>query len=197
MGFSADRGAVAGKTGPGSRASGHELKMVTIDKILRIDSNIWQVQYSSSLEDATFYIYIDGIEVAITQLTQYNLPVAFGENSIIEILDDPDELPAEVFPGKVVLGWSFVEAADHYSIEEYVGGNWLEVARVQDNGGYMSWQSRLLKDGQVHLFRIIPVAANDNEGTPREFAVLTVRHPDVPDVNYSYSQETKQLILTG
>jgi hypothetical protein len=170
--------------------------MVTIEKILRIGNDTWQVRYFSSLQDPVFRIYIDGVQVAVTELTSINVPVAAGEGAIIEILDDPDALPAEVFPGKVILGWPFVEGGSQYRIEEYVGGDWAEVARIKDNGGYMKWQSRLLEDGQTHQFRIIPVAANGNEGTSREFAILMVRHPDVTDAGFEYSQTTKMLTIS-
>lgn len=152
----------------------------------------WRLKYSSDLPEPMFYIYLDGNLIAETQQTEYSIAIGLDGDSVIEVLDDPDT-PLQIFPGKVRLGWFFVEGTDYYRIDEYVDSAWLPRYRMPENGGYMSWRSRFLEDGQTHLFRIVPVGTNGNEGTQRQFSVLMCRRPDVPDVNYSYQKADYQV----
>ena len=61
------------------------------------------------------------------------------------------------------------------------------VAADRPTGNYFAWQSRFLEDSASHRFRVVPVGANGNDGTPREFLVLMVRVPDPPAVAYTYN----------
>ena len=162
--------------------------MVTIESLTKVGRYSWKVVYSSDLPEPVFYIYLDGNLIAETANTEYELAVNMDEGSVIEVLDDADAQPIQIFPGKVRLGWFFAEGTDYYRIDEYVDSAWIERKRMPDNGGYMSWQSRFLEDGQTHIFRITPVGTNGNEGTERQFAVLMCRRPDVPDVGYAYNE---------
>lgn len=130
----------------------------------------WRLKYSSDLEDPIFYIYLDGVIIAETPQTQYDIAINMNESSVIEVLDDPDTQPMQIFPGKVRLGWFFVEGTDYYRIDEYIGSEWVERYRMPENNGYLSWQSRFLEDNQTHIFRITPVGTNGNEGTAKQFA---------------------------
>ena len=161
--------------------------MVTIESLTKIGLYSWLLKYSSDLEDPWFYIYLDGILIAETPQNQYNIAINMDEGSVIEVLDDPDALPMQIFPGKVRLGWFFVAGTNYYRIDEYINSAWVQRYRMPENNGYLLWQSRFLEDGQTHIFRVVPVGTNGNEGTARQFAVLMCRRPDVPDVIYTYA----------
>lgn len=169
--------------------------MVTIESLTRIGLYSWLLKYSSDLEDPWFYIYLDGVLIAETQQTAYNIAISMDEGSVIEVLDDPDIQPMQIFPGKVRLGWFFVAGTDYYRIDEYIGSAWVARYRMPENNGYLSWRSRFLEDGQTHIFRVVPVGTNGNEGTARQFAVLMCRRPDVPDVDYSYNEGTGKVVI--
>ncbi len=172
--------------------------MVTIQPPERIGNKTVLFRYSSDLGGTpTFYIYLDGIRIAETKLTQYEIAIGINENSIVEILDDSDTQPQPVYPGRVRLGWFFVEDAQYYLIEEYVGAAWVPRRKVPDAGGYHAWMSRFLEDCQTHQFRITPVGIDGNEGTAKTFTILMVRHPDVPDVAYSYSNSTNKVTVAA
>ena len=170
--------------------------MVTIESLTKIGMYSWRLKYSSDLEDPIFYIYLDGVIIAETPQTQYDIAINMNESSVIEVLDDPDTQPMQIFPGKVRLGWFFVEGTDYYRIDEYIGSEWVERYRMPENNGYLSWQSRFLEDNQTHIFRITPVGTNGNEGTAKQFAVLMCRRPDVPDVTYTYDEEEGDITIT-
>jgi hypothetical protein len=170
--------------------------MVTIEQPVRKGTTSWLLRFSSDLPNPTFYIYLNGIIVAQTQLTEFTVGVNLNENYVIEILDDSDAEPLQIFPGKVRLGWFFVSNTEYYRVDEYVGGVWTRRKKIRENDGYMQFESRFLEDGQTHLFRLVPVGTNGNDGTAREFSVLCVRYPDEPDVDYEYSNTTHYLSIT-
>jgi len=169
--------------------------MVTIEKPIRTGPRTVILKYSSDLESPTFYIYVDGILITQTTATEYTLAVDPDQSYIVEILDDADEQPMQIFPGKARLGWFKVEGVDYYRVDEYIDA-WVERIRMPENDGYMKWPSRFLEDCQIHLFRVTPVGTDGNEGQAKEFSVLMVRYPDSPDVNYSHSATTHKLTIT-
>lgn len=169
--------------------------MVTIESLTRIGLYSWLLKYSSGLQEPTFYIYLDGVLIAETSATQYSIAINLDEASLIEILDDPDIQPMQIFPGKVRLGWFFVDGTEYYRVDEYIIDTWVERRRIPENNGYLKWESRFLEDGQTHLFRVVPVGTNGNEGTAKQFAVLMCRRPDVPDVDYNYREYTGKVVI--
>ena len=164
--------------------------MVTMQPIIQVGAGSFLLRFSSDQGDPIFYIYLDGILIAETTATEYTIAIAAGNQAIVEVLDDADAEPTEVFPGNVRLGWFFVDGVDYYRIDEYIAGEWTQRARVTDNQAYRSWQSRFLEDGGSHQFRVVAIGTDGNEATAREFTVLMVRHPDSPDVSYAYSAGT-------
>ncbi|MHC4123925.1 MAG: hypothetical protein ACYSSI_10155 [Planctomycetota bacterium] len=170
--------------------------MVTMQPPIRTGDRSVLLKYSSDLPTPTFYIYVDGVLVAETAQTEYTIVVSLNENVIVEILDDADAQPMQIFPGKLRVGWFFVEDTDYYRVEEYISSQWVERKRLPENNGYLTWESRFLEDGQDHTFRVIPVGTNGNDGTEKQFTVLMVRHPDTPDVSYSYSNQTNKVTIS-
>ena len=169
---------------------------VTINKPIRSGQNKWTLKYSSDELDPVFYIYINGLLVAQTNQTDYDVPANVGENIIVEIFDDANAIPTEVFAGKIRLGWFSVEDTEYYRIDEYIDDAWVEVKRYPENNAYLLFESRFLEDCQVHQFRVTPVGSNGNEGDPKTFSVLVVRHPDTPEVSYEYSSGTAKVTIT-
>lgn len=169
--------------------------MVTIQSLTKIGLYSWLLKYSSNLESPWFYIYLGGCLIAETPQNQYNIAINMDESSVIEVLDDPDAQPMQIFPGKVRLGWFWAAGTNYYRIDEYIDSNWIERYRMPENNGYLSWQSRFLEDGQTHIFRVVPVGTNGNEGTARQFAVLMCRRPDVPDVGFGYNEGAGDILI--
>jgi hypothetical protein len=169
--------------------------MVTIEKIIVTGQYSTLIKYSSTIENATFYIYLDGRLIATSLQKEISIGVNLDESYVVEILDDINEIPMQVFPGKARLFWFSSEDTDYYKVDEYITDAWVTRAQIRDNGGYMSLESRFLEDGISHQFRIIPVGTNGNEGAAKEFAVLCVRHPDVPAVSYDYDSENQTITI--
>lgn len=173
--------------------------MVTLQPPVRFGAMSFLLEFSSNLEDPTFYIYADGVLIAETKQNDYILAAGEGENIFIEVLDDAEALPMQVFPGKARLCWFGADEtieADYYRVDEYSDSQWTPRASLPENGGYLAFESGLLDDGKVHRFRIVPVGVNGNEGQAKEFAILVVRYPDEPSVNIEYSSITKKITIT-
>ena len=170
--------------------------MVTLQTPIRTGLQSVLLKFSSDQEDPLFYIYIDGILVAETGQTEYIVAIEAGESCMVEVLDDADALPMQVFPGKLRLGWFWVADTDYYRIDEYINEAWTQRRRMPCSGGYLNFQSRFLEDGQSHTFRIVPINTAGNEGAAKQFAILMVRHPDPPDVDYDYDGETGKITIT-
>ena len=172
--------------------------MVTIESLERTGKTSWLLKFSSDQQDPIFYIYLDGVLVAQTSQTQYELVVNPDEYYVIEVLDDANAQPMQIFPGKTRLSWfgSDIDNTKYYRIDEYISSQWVERKRMPEKEGYIEWESRFLEDGTTHQFRVTPVATDGNEGTARQFNVLMVRHPDVPDVGYGYDSTDKQIEIT-
>lgn len=169
---------------------------VTIESITQVGKQSFKLVYSSDLGGTpTFYIYLDGILVALTIRTNHIISISPDEQVMIEILDTTDA-PSQVFPGKIRLCWFAVDSANYYHVDEYIDSVWTERARIDDNSGYMNFDSRFVEDGQNHRFRIVAVDSSGNESTAAELIVLCVRHPDGPDVDYSYDDGTGKVTIS-
>jgi hypothetical protein len=117
--------------------------------------------------------------------------VGTGAAPVFEVLDDPDEAPADGFPASSSLQWSRVADAASYRVEAYDGADWNEVASVDDDGGpYYRWDTGPLADAATHDFRVVAVGTNGVDGTAAPFAILMVRHPDPPAFTLEYDPGT-------
>lgn len=169
---------------------------VTINNVTVTGLNSVLIEYESTESTPTFYIYLDGNLIDITKETEYELGININENYILEILDSLSVPPMQVFPGKIKLNWFSSTDVNYYKVEEYIVDTWVTFKRINDNGGYLEFDSRFLEDSQNHIFRILPLGTNGNEGTAKQFTILCVRHPDIPDVSYSYDNGTAKITIT-
>lgn len=157
-----------------------------------------RLRWSSDQDDPTFYIYRDGTLVATTKATEWTFTLESGDIPVIEVLDDADATPATVYPSRFTLSWYAVTDTDYYRIDEYVGGEWLVCAKLTDDGaGYFKWVTRVLQDATTHQFRVVAVDAAGNESTATTMTALMVRHPDPPDVTYSYDSGTGKVTVAA
>ena len=149
----------------------------------------------------TFRVYKEGVLYrsfsSSTNRGSCILYVGEGESPFVEVLDKACSIPSIAFPGRITLNWLSVDGAASYTIRENNSG-WQTVATIVDDGsGVFSFTSRWLEDSLEHEFQVIPVDVANNEGSPLEFSVLEVRHPDVPSVSYSYSAGTAKVTISA
>ncbi len=172
--------------------------VVTINQPQRVGTNTWRVTWASTFSTPVFRIFRDGIFIALTTTTEWDFVVATGEVPVIEILEDDGTSPQLSFPGRLTLSWRRVSDAASYRIEEFIGAQFEPVAIIPDDGrGHLTFDTRFLEDETSHQFQIVPIGTNGNDGTPVAFTALMVRHPDPPEVVYTYNPTDQKVTISA
>jgi hypothetical protein len=164
---------------------------VTITVQKQVSAQNWTLSWVSNLINPTFYIYQNGILQAVTPSKTGTFRVTTGAQLLIEVLDDPNQKPSLVYSGVVFIGWYQVPSAAAYTIEKWSGGAWANVDTVPDIGAWwLSWTSPYLPDSQPYQFRVTPIGANGNPGTPQIFTGFMVRVPDAPGNTFTLNPDS-------
>ena len=165
--------------------------MVTITRQEQVDNEVWEFEWTSTLENPTYYIYREGVLLMATGLEAMSFVVGPGEYAQIEILDDPDAVPGRSYPGRLLLGWQGLTEAAGYRVEEYVDGAWVVQKRVAEMGrSYYTYRTRWLQDGESYQWRVVSEQPAGVDGGVMDISVLVVRRPDRAALGYSYDEET-------
>ena len=166
---------------------------VTYSQPIRIDALAFRLPFSSDeTTPVPFRVYDQGRLVksfsSPNGTGEYIATVGDGESPFIEVLDRDCEQPAIAFPGRLTVNWLAITGATSYRVEELVSAVWTARQTILDTGvGAYSWLSRWLEDVTAHQFRVIAIDAAANEGTALAFTATMVRHPDAPNVTYTYN----------
>lgn len=137
--------------------------------------------YESDIDDPTFYIYINGDFVTETNETSYEVTAPLNTQFQFDVLDNPDELPEEFFPGTITLLWNGTPDTVSYRVDEYVDSTWVaKRVVIHDDKRLFHYDSELLDDSTVHRFRVVPIDAQGRSGTALEFEAEMCRFPDSP-----------------
>lgn len=169
---------------------------VTIEQLLELGPGRWRVTCSSDIAGSTFQLYLSGEAAGENQSGVFEFVTLPDEYPIVEVLDSEDEIPSSAWPSSVLIMWNSsrnitptpAQETSHYLIEQFVGGQWTLVDRIEeeDEVGFHTWRTGVLADGQTHQFRVTPMGINGNSGTPRSYTIPMVRHPDPPSVTFEY-----------
>ena len=172
--------------------------MVTSLTVRDLGGGAFLLEWASDQPSPTFSVYRDGALVTTTRQTSLVVSVPVGEAPVYEVLDDAGAGPAPGYPNYALLAWYASAGAASYRVEEWVSAAWAGRATLEDDGrGYFTWRSRALEDAATHQFRVTPVGANGNDGTPKSFVVLMVRIPTPPSVDYAYDAGTGAVTISA
>ena len=142
--------------------------------------NTWRLTWSGT---APFTIYRNGIDIATTSVTTYDLQ-GLDANDAIEVIEAAETQALWTYPQRATFVWAAVADAATYQVEEYVSGAWTLRREITDRGeGYFTWSTRVLEDCQTHQFRIIALDAAGNESTAEALTFFWVRTPDAPTID--------------
>src|SRR3954453_10679367 len=92
---------------------------VTFNPPQQVSRTSWRLSWSSDRDPPVNYrIYRDGVLIATTQNRTFDVtsPVDGLGAPLIEVIDDPDQSPGEVFPDHVELFWRGAAGAAKYEI---------------------------------------------------------------------------------
>jgi len=152
---------------------------ITVNDSLPAGGRVWQWEWADGIAPAwklsTIYKMRISAEVD-AQLTMYLVPV---------------------------LSWnppSGGEIPALYRVERSTdgGSTWSpvrEVAHMVEKNRYTCELSPLSGSVSGHDFRVTPVGANRNEGTPVEVSVTMERFPEPPHVSHTFSDSTKKFTI--
>lgn len=156
-------------------------------------TNVIRIDWTTTGAD-DYYVYLDGVLAATVSRLWYQFTLATGEQVQIEVCDSSSDVPATAYPGNALITWQRDSEASYYIVQQYVDSAWTTVRTVQDTGvPYYQYRSAFLDDCTTHQFRVVPVDANEIQGTPKEFTFLMVRYPDAPSATYTYDAENNLL----
>lgn len=170
-------------------------------EITRVDELLFKMEWNQEVEEPTEYlIYREG--QLIDSITSNGsgaiyLTIGIGESPFVEVIPSGEKRRSLAYPGRVKLNWLTVTGAEKYRIQKFVSSTWENVGEAPEDGlGAFNFATDWLSDSTVHKFRMVPIDAAGNLGTPFEHEFLMVRHPDVPNVSYSYDSETGKITVT-
>jgi len=170
---------------------------VTINPPIAIGNAGWKITWTGT---GPYYIYADGKLVGTTETEEWILQTL----GVIEIIEAA--APERILTGRLVIQWDAIAAIDYYSVEQYFGsypyGAWTEIAQIKDDGSPLfQYETGQQSDESAQFFRVKAVGENGNVSGVATNAVtrraVIARHPDVPDVSYSFSNATKKITITA
>lgn len=166
---------------------------VTYEIPVRVDTNAFEIGFSSGVtKPVPFRVFLDRSLIKSWDSADGTgtvlINVGAGSSPFLEVLDKACSVPELAFPGNILIHWLAVTGAVSYRVEELVSGVWTLRNSLIDNGEpAFSWKSKWLTDITIHKFQISAIDAANNEGLAASYSILMVRHPDVPNVTYTYN----------
>ena len=164
----------------------------TVLSAVRI-GEVTQVAVASSLPGVVWYCwYFDGAYAGKTAGPTKTFRVAAGGQFRLSVLAtdqadfDPVQNAPDGFPSRWTLWWvrSLAVDAARYKIEQKEGdGDWTLLAQIAARPGQWDYTllTERLKDLTAYTWRVTPIDAAGNEGTPLVIGPETiVRWPDAP-----------------
>lgn len=171
---------------------------VSIDQEIVVAPDAFLLKWSSTESDPRYRVFRDGLPITgLSRANNATFTVAPDQSSLIQVLDDPDEIPAAIFAGEIVLTWPSAAGTREYRVEKFIAGNWEPQTRIADTGrDSYTWRSDTLQDATAHNFRVIAVGEDGNESTPSTFDLTMLRNPDDPKASITFSDATKAITVT-
>lgn len=151
-----------------------------------------------------FHWYVDGAFAGVTTAAARTFHVAAGGQARIDVFDaaepvaDPFAAAPAAYPRHRTVWWVRSLATDvaWYRVDEQQdGGDWAAIARVPHDEA--TWSYHVLTDRLTDLasyaWRVVPVDAAGNDGTPVAADALTVvGRPDAPNVTVAFDDDTQK-----
>lgn len=158
-----------------------------------IGYNLFNISWTSTVEDATFYVYMDSLLYIITTNFSINVTVLAGEFPVFEVFDTEIHTIDSGLQSRQVLSFYRVPNTSHYLIQEF-DSSWTTTARVDDFGQwYFTYTSAFLDDTTLYRWRVLAVGTDQNLGTPRLHSAKIVRTPNIPTVDYTFDGGTGEI----
>lgn len=151
-----------------------------------LSPTLWRIHFTSTIADATFYVWLDGRLFGTTSVSYMDVPVGISQVAQVDVFDDADDVPEAVYPATVTLRWETFGDVTLSRVEQYVDAAWVVRGQVPATGdGFGRWESAPIDDSDAYTFRVVPVDSTGRDGIPREFSGVMCRWPDAPAATVS------------
>lgn len=176
---------------------------VTFTDIIAGNGNTFLIRWTSdATAPVSFRVYREGRKVtAFTSADgtgEVVLVIAPDTSPYLEVLDNDSLQPSPAFSGHLTLNWMATAGAESYAVQWWDGSAWQTQASIEDTGfASYSWLTQWLADSTTHQFRIVTTATDGTTATSATMNLLMVRHPDSPNVTYTYSAGTGKVTIAA
>jgi len=156
-----------------------------------------------------FHWYLDGVCVASGTLASHCFALPVGRSARLAVIDttdadfDPVANAPDGWPAWRSLFWvrSLDSGVDYYRIDQKLdAGDWSAVGRVAAVAGQWSYsyETGQLADLGTYTWRIVPVDAAGNDGTPTEIGPeKIVRTPDAPEFTATFDEGSTKVTFAA
>jgi hypothetical protein len=163
--------------------------VVTFNPPVLIGTNMYRVTWSSDQVAPVYTIRVAGEIVSVQSVAEWTMP----GGAVLDVQDVAGGTPADAHPPYLDLYWLPVSDAVKYRIEEDTGSStWVarKTIAADPSRSFYVHRTGTLADETTHAWRVVPIDAAGNDGTPATFSALMVRNPDVPDQEFAYDAGT-------
>jgi hypothetical protein len=173
--------------------------LVVLVGVSKIDVTSFKLTFRSQrVPPVTFRVFNQGTLVqtivSASGTGSCVITVGNGESPFVEILDDPSLIPHYAAPGRLTLNWRRMAGASNYNINEWIDSEWVTLQTQPEDIGNSLFLSPWLEDSTTYQWQVVPLDSAGNSGTPIEITTLIVRHPDAPNVAYTYNGATTKTV---
>lgn len=170
------------------------MSLVTVSAT-RLTSTAWRMSWADTVD--TYWVYVDGRLVSIQGDAYINLESTTGAVPQCEVATDEDDVPNQLlYPWRANLAWYDGDTSPARYHVVKLSGSAIDVL-ASTALSYVRWQSGVLDDQTSYAYTVDPIDAYDLTGTSQSFTVVIARHPDDPNVTYSYDAGSGEVTISG
>jgi len=172
--------------------------LISITGVDRSSNGVWRYSWSAVPGSDYYRVILFGQELAQTTQTYYDYahPVIQDDPPPIEVVSESDKALSEVNRCFFCVQWYGV-SCHHYSLHEYVGGEWVERQQIDETGNWLyTMTSPLLSDDTEYRFRIVAVSDEGQNSTPVEFKFKVVRPPTPVKRTVAWDSGSSSIVVT-
>lgn len=177
--------------------------MTTLTPPTKESYGVWRYDWTGT---APFRVFSYGTYTYIIDDTEETSLFVTSDNNIeppaIEVFDstETDDIAAgEEYTARFIIQWRGYQYADYYTVQkETAPSTWTDVDNyIEDGRGYYKFQGSLeSSDYTIPTYRVV---MTDKAGatSTTEFSYYIVRHPDPPELTYTYNAGTGLLTIAA
>lgn len=175
----------------------------TLSRPTQVSSGVWRYSWTGTAPYSLFDYRSYEFALQDSEDTEYYATSDDGvEPQAVEVFDsteDTGDALGVLYPARITLQWRGYAYADYYEIQEETAPSTYTTVQVynEDGSGYYKYTAtKLTDDVGTGSYRIITV---DKSGAlvNTDFEAVIIRHPDPPELTYTYNAGTGLLTIAA